>query len=69
METSNKKIKVILYISILVIVWGSIASLIDLPFLRNSIYSEGDLGQYLTFSVTGFIFVVIGKNIYKRLNL
>ena len=69
MEQKNKSIKIFLYISIWVIIWGSIASLIDFPLLKNGIYSEGDLGQYLTFSLTAFISIVGAKNIFKRLNL
>ncbi len=64
----NNKFKVFLYISIWVIIWGSIASLIDLPFLKNGIYSEGDLGQYLTFSFTAMISIIIAKNIFSKLN-
>ena len=69
MEQKNKSLKVFLYISIWVIIWGSIASLIDFPLLKNGIYSEGDLGQYLTFSITAVITIFGAKNIFKRLNL
>ena len=69
MKKTNNKFKVILYISVWVIIWGSIASLIDLPFLKTGIYSEGDLGQYLTFSVTAMIAVIYAKNIFNKLNL
>ena len=69
MIKTNKKIKVFLYISIWVIIWGSIASLIDLPFLKNGIYSEGDLGQYLTFTLTAMISIIFAKNIFSKINL
>ena len=69
MEKINNKFKVILYISVCVIIWGSIASLIDLPFLKNGIYSEGDLGQYLTFSLTAMISIISAKSIFSKLNL
>tara|TARA_Y100000589_G_C26816279_1_gene491980 strand:- start:286 stop:495 length:210 start_codon:yes stop_codon:yes gene_type:complete len=69
MEESNNKLKVILYISVWVIIWGSIASLIDLPFLKNGIYSEGDIGQYLTFSFTAIIAIITAKNIFSKINL
>ena len=69
MVKTNYKLKVFLYISVWVIIWGSIASLIDLPFLKNGIYSEGDLGQYLTFSLTGMISIIFAKNIYSKMNL
>ena len=69
MEKTNNKFKVFLYISVWVIIWGSIASLIDLPFLKNDIYNEGDLGQYLTFSFTAMISIISAKNIFSKLNL
>ena len=69
MEKTNSKFKIILYISVWVIIWGSIASLIDLPFLNNKIYSEGDLGQYLTFTITGLISVISAKKIFNQINL
>ena len=69
MVKTNHKFKVFLYISVWVIIWGSIASLIDLPFLKNGIYSEGDLGQYLTFSFTAMISIISAKNIFSKINL
>ena len=69
MEKTNNKFKVFLYISVCVIVWGSIASLIDLPFLKNGIYSEGDLGQYFTFSLTAMITIIFAKNIFNKMDL
>ncbi len=69
MVNTNNKFKVFLYISVWIIIWGSIASLIDLPFLNNGIYREGDLGQYLTFSLTAMISIISAKNIFSKLNL
>ena len=69
MEKTNHKLKVILYISVWVIIWGSAASLIDLPFLKNGIYSEGDLGQYFTFSFTAIVSIIIAKNIFNKIKL
>ena len=69
MDKKSNKLKVILYISVWVIIWGSIASLIDLPFLKNNIYSVGDLGQYLTFSLTAVISIISAKNIFSKINL
>ena len=69
MDKKNKSLKIFLYISTWVIIWGSIASLIDFPLLKNGIYSEGEIGQYLTFSITAFISILGSINIFKRLNL
>ena len=68
MVKTNKKFKLFLYISVWVIIWGSIASLIDLPFLKNGIYSEGDIGQYLTFSFTAMVSIITAKNIFSKIN-
>ncbi|MBK16663.1 MAG: hypothetical protein CMK49_01440 [Prochlorococcus sp. SP3034] len=69
MEKNNKPLKIFLYISVWVIIWGSIASLIDFPLLKNGIYNEGEFGQYLTFSLTAFISILGAKNIFNRLKL
>ena len=69
MDKREKNLKLILYISIWVIIWGSIASLIDFPLLKNGIYSEGDIGQYLTFSITAVLSIFSAKNIFNRINL
>ena len=69
MGKANQKFKIILYISVWVIIWGSIASLVDLPFLNNGIYSEGDLGQFFTFSFTAMITIIFAKNIFNKINL
>jgi len=69
MVKTNNKFKIFLYISVWIIIWGSIASLIDLPFLKNGIYNEGDLGQYLTFSLTAMISIISAKNIFNKINL
>ena len=54
----------IIYISILIIIWGSIGSLIDFPLLQANIYSAGSTGQILTFSISGLIFTLVGIKIY-----
>ena len=69
MVKTNNKVKIFLYISVWVIIWGSIASLIDLPFLKNGIYGEGDLGQYVTFSLTAMIAIIFSKKIFNKINL
>ena len=65
----NKNLKVILYISAWVIIWGSVGSLIDYPLYKAEIYSEGSIWQYLTFAITGIISFIIGFKIYKKLKL
>tara|TARA_B100001287_G_scaffold263643_1_gene254716 strand:- start:227 stop:439 length:213 start_codon:yes stop_codon:yes gene_type:complete len=65
----NKNLKVILYISAWVIIWGSVGSLIDYPLYKANIYSEGSIWQYLTFTITGILSFFIGLKIYKNLKL
>ena len=69
MGNKNKSLKIFLYISTWVIVWGSIASLIDFPLLKNGLYSEGEIGQYITFSITALISILGAKKIFKSLKL
>ena len=69
MKTKNKSLKIFLYISVWVILWGSIASLIDFPLLKNGLYNEGDIGQYLTFSITAFISIFGAKKLFNKLKL
>ncbi len=65
----NKNLKIILYISVWVIIWGSVGSLIDYPLYKAEIYSEGSLWQYLTFTITGLLSFLIGFKIYQKLKL
>ena len=65
----NKNLKVILYISSWVIIWGTVGSLIDYPLYKSEIYNEGSIWQYLTFTLTGVISFFIGLKIYQKLKL
>lgn len=66
MTSEKKPLKTFLYISVWVMIWGSIASLIDFPLLKQGIYLEGTIGQYITFSSTGFLSILIAKRFYKN---
>ncbi len=57
---TRKNLFGITYVSIWIIIWGSIGSLIDFPLLKGNIYQAGSLGQYFTFSATGFLSTAIG---------
>ena len=65
----NKNLNVILYISVWVIIWGTVGLLIDYPLYKADIYSEGSIWQYLTFTITGILSFLIGLKIYKNLKL
>ena len=68
-EKKSNPIKVFLYISLWVIIWGTIGSLIDYPLYTNKIYLEGSLYQYLTFAITAILSIICAKFIYKKIEL
>ena len=55
------------YVSVWVVIWGSVGSLIDFPLLNADVYLPGSLGQVTTFLVTGILSVGIGIWIYPKL--
>ena len=68
-EKKSNLIKVFLYISVWVIIWGTLGSLIDYPLYKNKVYLEGSIYQYLTFTITAIISIVSAKFFYKKFNL
>ena len=68
-EKKSNRIKLFLYISVWVIIWGTIGSLIDYPLYKNKIYLEGSIYQYLTFVITAIISIVFAKFFYKKIEL
>ena len=68
-EKKSNPIKVILYISLWVIIWGTLGSILDYPLYKNNIYQEGSIYQYLTFAVTALISIVSAKFFYKKFDL
>ena len=65
----SNPLKVFLYISVWVIIWGSLGSLIDYPLYKNKIYVEGSIYQYLTFTITAIISFIGGNFFYKKFDL
>ncbi len=65
----SNPIKVFLYISVWVIIWGTLGSFIDYPLYKNKIYLEGSIYQYLTFIVTAMISIIFAKFLYKKIDL
>jgi len=68
----SNPIKLFLYISVWVIIWGTLGSLIDFPLYKNKIYLEGSIYQYLTFTVTAIISIngiLNNKFIFSKLFL
>ena len=68
-EKKSNPIKAILYISVWVIIWGTLGSLIDYPLYKNKIYLEGSIYQYLTFAITAIISIISAKFLYKKIDL
>ena len=58
----------IAYVSVWVIIWGTVGSLIDLPFLNAEIYSAGSIGQISTFVITAFISLAFGTWLYPKIS-
>ena len=65
----SNPLKVFLYISVWVIIWGTLGSIIDYPLYKNKIYLEGSLYQYLTFAITAIISIISAKFFYKKFEL
>ena len=64
----NKKIVLgITYVSTWIMIWGTIGSLIDFYFLQN-IYLPGSAGQFLTFTVTAAMAIIIAVNIFPSIS-
>ena len=68
-EKKSTPIKLFLYISVWLIIWGTIGALVDFPLYKNKIYSEGSIYQYLTFTVTAIIAILSAKFFYKKIDL
>ena len=68
-EKKSNPIKVFLYISVWVIIWGTLGSFVDYPLYKNKIYLEGSIYQYLTFIITALITILFGKFFYKKIEL
>ena len=56
----------ILYVSLAIILWGTIGSLIDYPLLITKVYEVGSLGQLATFSISGLLTSIVAILIFKR---
>ena len=63
----QNKLKGIAYVSVWVIIWGTLGSLIDFPLLQNEVYEASSIGQYITFSLTAIISIVISIILYPRI--
>ena len=63
---TKKQLFGVCYVSVWVVLWGTIGSLIDLPFLRADVYEVGSLGQALTFTLTAAASSLVGYLLYPK---
>ncbi len=56
----------IFYVSVWVMIWGTVGSLVDLPFLNSKVYLAGSLGQVTTFVVTALVSTIVGVWLYPK---
>ena len=68
-EKKSSPIKIFLYISAWVIIWGTLGSFIDYPLYKNNIYLEGSIYQYLTFIITALVSILSAKFFYAKIML
>ena len=55
----NKTAKGIAYVSVWVMIWGTIASLVDFALLGADLYENGSIGQASTFATYGLAAIVV----------
>ena len=56
----------IIYVSVWIIAWGSVGSLIDYPLLENKIYQVGSIGQLSTFFISGILSSVMAILLFPK---
>ena len=54
------------YVSVWVIIWGFVGSLIDWPLLQNELYSVYSLGQAITFGGTALACLILAIKFAPR---
>ncbi len=64
---SKKTLVGISYVSVWIMIWGTIGSLIDFYFLQNT-YLPGSLGQYSTFIITAIISIITAIYLFPKIN-
>ena len=62
----NPTIRGITYVSVWVVIWGTVASLIDWILLVGDVYESGTSGQAITFTVYGAATVVMATRFAGR---
>lgn len=55
------------YVSLLVIIWGTLGSLVDFAFLDKEVYLAGSIGQISVFTATGILTSIIGIIVFPKI--
>lgn len=55
----DRTLKGVAYVSVWVLIWGTVASLIDFVLLEREVYAAASAGQALTFVGYGLAMVVL----------
>ena len=62
----NSTVRGIVYVSVCVVIWGMVASLMDWMLLVEEVYTEGTSGQLFTFIAYGADTVVLATRFSSR---
>jgi hypothetical protein len=62
----NPTIKGVAYVSVWVLIWGTVASLADYVLLERTAYAAGSTGQAITFVTYGIAAVVLAVRLSGR---
>ena len=64
----NKKYSIgFIYVSVCILIWGTIGSFIDYPLLQKEIYQPGSFGQLSTFLAVGLLTIFISIVLFRRI--
>ena len=56
-----------IYVSVCILIWGTIGSFVDYPLLQKELYQPGSLGQLATFLAVGLLTLFIAVVLFKRI--
>ena len=62
----NTTLRGIVYVSVWVVIWGTVSSLMDWMLLVGEVYESGTAGQAITFIVYGAATVVLATRFSDR---
>ena len=62
----NSTLNGVLYVSVWVLIWGTVASVADFVLLARDVYGPGTLGQAITFASYGLASVVLAVRLAGR---